>query len=98
MNTINKKLAISPLEFKGVTAERRGGLAMVSQRVSTTSSILLYDADVGDGFYTKGSVIVFRGEAVARAWNKEVIKDEHGVEFVLAPLEEVLMVGEPKND
>lgn len=90
--TLNKKLAVKPLINKGPTAVKQGGLAMLSQRVETVETELLFDADLGDGYVIlKGSKIAFMGEDANSDWNKRVISHKD-VSFVIAPVERVIMV------
>ena len=91
----NNKLAIKQLKYIGPSEKRLGGVAIMSQRAETVTTELLFDAEIDRSIILAGSQIAFLGDAAAQPWNKHLISHD-GVEFVLAPYDQVLLVGDKK--
>jgi hypothetical protein len=95
--TLQKKIAIRPIENKGVQGKISHGLALIAQKTDLIEAETLFDADLGgEGVILKKSKIALRGDAASASWNKEILTHE-GQSFVLVPYEEVLMVKEPED-
>ena len=95
--TINKLIAIKPLEKNGVQSTISGGIARMNHTFQMAESELLFDAEVAGELLPAGTKVVFRGDAVVHPWNKSPIT-HGGVTFVLAPFDEVVMHSIPKEE
>ena len=94
--TLHSQLAVRQIERKGVKAVIKGGIAVMAQSFETITVELLFDAMINNEFLIKGSRITFPGDSEVRPWNGKKMIHE-GVEFVLAPYSEALMVAEPEQ-
>jgi hypothetical protein len=95
-STLNKKLAVKPIEYTGPKTVKQGGLALMASGVETITTELMFDAEIGDGFYMAGSKVVFLGEAAVSSWNKAKMTHD-GIDFVLAPFEQAIMISAPDD-
>jgi hypothetical protein len=94
--TVQKKLAVKPLIIQGAKASIQGGIAIMQQSSNTVITELLFDAIIDNEIIPAGARIAFLGTAEATIWNKRVLNHE-GVEFVLAPYEDAILISSPKG-
>jgi len=94
--TMQKMLAVTPIARRGVKPTIQGGIAIMSQSVETVTTELVFDAMIDNEILLKGSKIVFMGDSEAKQWNGKKLS-HNGVEFVLAPMTDVLMVAPPEG-
>lgn len=94
--TINKQVAVQPIERKGAVATIQSGLAVMMQSNEAVVAEAVFDALVDDEIVLKGSKIVLPGDSEARPWNQKVFTHD-GKSFVLVPIAEVMMISAPEE-
>lgn len=94
--TTQKQLAVKPIQRLGIKHSIVNGIAMMTHKKETVTVELLFDAMIDNEFILKGSKVVFLGDAEARPWNAQPVTHE-GVEFVLAPYTEAIMIKAPEG-
>lgn len=94
-STQNKLIAVTKIENIGTKKTVQAGFARTEAKVQLVETTAIADAYLGDGeMILAGSKIVFMGEAMLSAWNKQELEFK-GVPFVLAPVADIVMVREP---
>lgn len=95
METLNKMLAITPIQVGRVEAEVVGGFALNKTRSSVVVSSLVLPYRIDGQVRPKGTKVYLDGLAGNEPWAKKVFATPAGEAFVLVPESRVIAIGAP---
>jgi hypothetical protein len=93
METLNKMLAIVPIQVGRVEAEVVGGFALNKTRSQVVTSTLVLPYRVDGQLRAKGTTVYLDGLAGNEPWAKKVFSTPSGETFVLVPESRVIALG-----
>ena len=88
-NTMNRCIAIKPIEFKKIETELKGGLVGSTQRHQVIEVDIVMRAKIDDTLvlWPECNKLLVKADAGLQPWTKLVYTTPDGVPFVLCPFD-----------